>query len=427
MWTVSLPSLRRGLGTPSTVLARRSWTSSSALSSASGSSSGSAVNLSLKRLIQPFVLKCHPDMARQQGLPETARKVNLAAIQNLNSYMDGVHKWVKNSSSSNGQYPFPSEGHTVEIEFVISMAKQPADSKPSGDSSSINSNHNKKNNQHVVSSSRRKFELLVPPMNTTPVKVKHHVTRQLLRLLRISDLPAPANLSLLDDDDYDYDYDNEYDNNTQDPGASGNDGSKQQQQRQRQRRKMTPWEESRERFWKRHNRTFDHKKFNRVYREALHDAEVHLMTRNWIRDNPRLRNQLLAKILSNVKFKESISPLERLVAYRRLMRFLDENFDDLRLEDAGRYWEEQTTLLVAESRPYNLSSSALRKRRNKNQHMDTGYSFTIHHDNKVTVTIPADFDNNELLQELLRNMVDFMQIQGTGLDGDFYSAMYGQD
>ena len=132
-------------------------------------------------------------------------------------------------------------------------------------------------------------------------------------------------------------------------------------------------------------------------------------------------------VLSNVKFKESISPLERPVAYRRLMLFLDENFDDLRLEDAGRYWEEQTTLLVAESRPYNLSSSALRKRRKKNQHMETGYSFTIHHDNKVTVTIPADFDNNELLQELLRNMADFMQTQGTGLDGDFYSAMYGQD
>ena len=300
MWTVSLSSLRRGLGIQSTFLVRRSWTSSSA--TASGSSSGS-VNVSLKRLIQPFVLKCHPDMARQQGLPETARTVNLAAIQNLNSYMDGVHKMMKNnsnSSSSTGPYPFPSESHTVEIEFVISMDKQPADTKSLGDSASttttnsMSTNHNKNNNRHVVSSSRRKFELLVPPVNTTPVKLKHHVTRQLLRLLRISDLPAPANLSLLDDDDEEYG--NGYDNDAQDPGASGNDGSKQQQrQRQRQRRKMTPWEESRERFWKRHARTFDHNKFNQVYREALHDAELHLMTRNWVRDNPRLRNQLLAK------------------------------------------------------------------------------------------------------------------------------------
>jgi len=364
-------------------------------------------------------------MARQQGLPETARKVNLEAIQNLNSYMDGVHKLMKNDPV--GPYPFPNESHKVEIEFVMSMAKQQADTKSPAEKSMGGST--KKNNPHIVSTSRRKLELLVPPMDMTPVNVKKHVARQFLRLLRISDLPAPGNLSpLLEDDDYDYDYyDDDVENGDQSArglGAARNGGGP----NPRQRRKMTPWEASRERFWKRHNRTFDHKKFREVYREALHDAEVHVRTRNWIRDNPRLRHQLLAKVLSNVRFKESISALERLVAYRRLMRFLDENFDDLRLEDVGRYWEEQTTLLVAEPRPFNFSASALhKKRKKKNQHVETGYSFTVHHDNKVTVTIPVDFENNELLQELLRNISDFMQTQGTGLEGDFYSAMYGQD
>ena len=153
---------------------------------------------------------------------------------------------------------------------------------------------------------------------------------------------------------------------------------------------------------------------------------------DWIRfqsNDPVSPVFFLEKVLSNIKFIESISPLERLVAYRRLLRFLDESFDELRLEDSGRYWEEQMTLMVAEPRPYNISSSALRKKRKKNQNFETGYSFTIHHDNKVTVTIPVDFENDELLQELLRNMVDFMQMQtqGTGLDGDYYSAMYGQN
>ena len=137
-------------------------------------------------------------------------------------------------------------------------------------------------------------------------------------------------------------------------------------------------------------------------------------------------------VLSNIKFLESISPLERLVAYRRLLRFLDEHFDELRLEDSGKYWEEQTTLLVGEPRPYNTSPSALRKlrtrkKKNRHQHFETGYSFVVHHDNTVTVTIPIDFDNHELLQELLRNMEDFLQTQGTGLEGDYYSAMYGQE
>lgn len=319
----------------------------------------------------------------------------------------------------NDKYPFPNEQHTVEIEFVIPMAKNQAETTQHQTSQTTMGN---KNNQFVVSTSRRKLELLVPPMAMPSVKVKNHVTRQFLRLLRISDLPVPASLSLYDEEDDDYDNGQDHDTSS----SSGSYERPKQGQRQQQ-RKMTPWEASRERFWKRHNRSFDFKKFNKVYEEALHDAEVHIRTRNWIRDNPRLRHKLLANVLSNVNFKESISPLERLVAYRRLLRFLDENFDDLRLEDSGRYWEEQMTLLVSEPRPYNLSSSALRKRRKKNQNIETGYSFTIHHDNRVTVTIPVDFDNNELLQELLRNMTDFMQTQGTGLDGDYYAAMYGQD
>ena len=87
------------------------------------------------------------------------------------------------------------------------------------------------------------------------------------------------------------DYDNGQDHDTS--SSSGSYERPKQGQRQQQ-RKMTPWEASRERFWKRHNRSFDFKKFNKVYEEALHDAEVHIRTRNWIRDNPRLRHKLLA-------------------------------------------------------------------------------------------------------------------------------------
>ncbi len=89
------------------------------------------------------------------------------------------------------------------------------------------------------------------------------------------------------------------------------------------------------------------------------------------------------------------------------------------------------TLLVGEHRPYNTSPSALRKlrtkkKKNRHLHFETGYSFVVHHDNTVTITIPIDFDNHELLQELLRNMQDFLQTQGSGLEGDYYSAMYGE-
>ncbi|VEU41212.1 unnamed protein product [Pseudo-nitzschia multistriata] len=408
MWAAARASFRRSpLPVRGTTLSR-AWASSSSATREQPQSSSSVA--SLKRLVQPFVLKCHPDMARQQGLPESSKKVNLSAIQNLNSYLDGVRKMMKPGKGAQpGPYPFPRESETVEIDFVMSMAKQPSEA----------GKHNKAGQKHVVSTSRRKVELLVPPMDATPAGVRRHATRQFLRLLRISDLPAPVNLSLEED----------YEDGGEDGHREGERPGSGPPSNRHRRRPMTPWESSRERFWKRHNRAFDPKKFKRIYQEALGDAEVHLRTRNWIRDNPRLRHRLLAKVLSNVRFTESISPLERLVAYRRLMRFLDENFDELRLEDAGRYWEEQTTLLVAEARPRHLSPAFLRKRRKRNKHVETGYSFTIHHDNTVTVTIPADFDHDELLEELLRNMADVAQSTAptSGLEGDFYSAMYGHD
>lgn len=124
------------------------------------------------------------------------------------------------------------------------------------------------------------------------------------------------------------------------------------------------------------------------------------------RNSPKLRNSLLARILSNIQFTNQVSPLERLVAYRRLLRLLDENFDELQLEDSGKYWEE-LTLIITEARPYNTSSSAMRKRRQRN--LEIGYSFTIHHDNSVTVRIPVDFQNDELIQELQRNVGDFYE------------------
>mmetsp|Transcript_21261 Transcript_21261/g.50543 ORF Transcript_21261/g.50543 Transcript_21261/m.50543 type:complete len:432 (+) Transcript_21261:649-1944(+) len=383
-------------------------------SSSSSSPASSSKSPSLKKLIQPFVMKCHPDMARQHGLSDSARNVNLEAIQNLNSYVDGIDKLMRPTAS---KYPFPREGHTVDIEFVIPMD----DPTPGETAATAAAKNTTSSNRFVVSTSRRKLELLAPPLDMPPSRVRKYATRQFLELLRISDVPVPTSLSLqdyYDDDDDENDVESLHGRGTTAHGRGP-----------KQRRPVSAWEASRERFWRRHNQILDRGKLNRMYREALRDAQLHLRTRNWIRDNPKLRHELLANVLSKVQFVASISPLEKLVAYRRLLRFLDEHFDELRLEDSGRYWEEQVTLMLGEPRPYNTSPSALRKlhkriKKKKLRHIETGYSFAVHHDNTVTVTIPIDFDDQELLQELLRNMRDFLQSKGTGLEGDLYSAMY---
>lgn len=344
---------------------------------------------SLKKLIQPFVFKCHPDMAKQRGLPVTAQKVNLLAIQNLNSYVDGVR-----SIEKTGKYPF-SNDQLVEIEFVMAFTST-SSSSSSGKAAQ-------------PTTSRRRVELEVPPPELPVSKVSVYVQRQIVKLLRMADLPVPS-LSTTDIHDEDG-------GNSVHPRNGITEEWMVEQVIQDIRRSKTPWERSREKFLSHLN----WKRFDVMYQEALADAEANILTRNMVRDNPKLRKQLLAKILSNVQFTEEVQPLERLVAYRRLLRLLDEHFDYLHLEIFGKYWEE-LSLIITEARPYNTSSSAMRKRRLRN--LETGYSFTIHHDNSVTVRIPVDFQNDELIQELYRNVGDFYQWtqQETGIESLFDEA-----
>jgi hypothetical protein len=326
-------------------------------------------------------------MAKQQGLPKTGQQVNLKAIQNLNFYIDGAVQFMKHPSK---KYPFDTHSTKplIEIEFVMTFNRNTGYAMET--TTSVSSGQ-------PVTTSRRKVELQVPPPNFTPSQVERHVQHQIVKLLKIADLPVPASLpsSIQEDDE-----------------VHANQDSSSHQQSQH-RRPLTPWEASRQRFWSR----VQWKKFDAMYQQAMQDAQAHMMTCHKIRNTPRLRQALLAKILSNIQFTEEVLPLERLVAYRRLLRLLDEEFDALHLEDFGTFWEDQTTWIVTEARPYNTSSSAMRKRRQR--HMETGYSFTIHHDNTVTMMVPIDFANDELVQELRRNIIDFVEwTSNSGGDGN---------
>eukprot|EP00980_Cylindrotheca_fusiformis_P028270 scaffold22589_cov138-Cylindrotheca_fusiformis.AAC.33 len=313
-------------------------------------------------------------MAKQQGLPKTAEKVNLKAIQNLNSYVDGTISLAKG-----GVYPFSSYPTGImEIEFVMSFS-------------------NTGTKAANPTTSRRRVELQVPPPTMQASSVFPHVQRQVVKLLRMADLPYHS-VDIQEEDPTDMD---------EGPGEISE--SWMVDQVAYKGRQKTRWERSRERFLSRLN--WD--KFDAMYEEALRDAQAHLMTKNLIR-------QVIQLPFRN-SFTDEVTPLERLVAYRRLLRLLDENFDELHLEDCGKYWEE-LTLIVTEARPYNTSSSAMRKRRQRN--LETGYSFTIHHDNNATVRIPVDFQNDELIQELQRNVGDFYEwtLQDSGIESIFDSA-----
>lgn len=205
--------------------------------------------ISLKKLIQPFVVKCHPDMAQQQGLPKTAQKVNLFAIQNLNSYVDGTMTLEKG-----GAYPFSSyePSGLMEIEFVMSFAKTGTKSAN-------------------PTTSRRKVELRVPPPTMDLKRVTPHVQRQVVKLLRMADLPVPS-LDLGADEE-------EHQQRMTDPNRQGGISEAYMANQVMRSSRKTAWDRSRDRFHSRLN----WKKYDEMYKEALGDAQAHQMTKNMIR------------------------------------------------------------------------------------------------------------------------------------------------
>jgi hypothetical protein len=341
-----------------------------------------------RQMIKPFLIKCHPDMAKQQDLSPKAQQLNLRATQNLNSYVDGVLSMLQGK-------PAPSSSR-VEIDFVMAFSQS-----------------HKKN---APTTSRRSVELQLPSPSMSSDQLERHVQRQLVKLLRIAGLQVPSSLST---DDVQAEAEERDFAALQQQGSTGDqdDDFWKDQVSSRQttmRRKKTPWEKSRDNFTAR----MDWNKFDSLYQEAVSDMHANLATRGMIRNNPERRRALLATILQHVRVTQQVSPLEQLVALRRLLRLLDENFDRLHLEPFGNYWE-QLVIVLDGQRSYNTSTSALNKRRQKK--LETGFSFKIHSDNRVTIRIPVDFLEDELVEELDRNVWDFynwMQ-QDTGMERIF--------
>lgn len=401
-------------------------------------------------------------MAKQYGLAKSAQQINLHAIQNLNSYIDGIISIQK----GNEKYPFSGFGNKstdnkrggtpmIEIEFVmafgstsdvragtttISAATTTSSSLSASSSLSSSTTKTSSRGASQPSISRRRVELIIPPPDISNDELEELISHQMMKLLRMADLSTNNFISsTLDQQEQDYqqqEYDPFYndiihpDSNNDNGDTTTNTISEQKKKfdqgaddwmaeqllrqmkedphgrgRTRVRsRPMSAYDKNRQTFLSKINWN----KVNQLYDDMMADMKANNETKHLIRNNPNLRSKCLAKILSNISFTSDVPALERLVAYRRLVRILDEHFDYLMLEEMGKFWEEQLKWNITKSRDYNTSPSALRKRRMKKK-LETGYKFTIHHDNSVTMDIPVDFRTEELIEELYRNINDFFQ------------------
>ena len=162
----------------------------------------------------------------------------------------------------------------------------------------------------------------------------------------------------------------------------------------------------------------------------MEDIRANWATEGLIRDDPQRRMAYISEILSRVRVEEpkededvqEVDPIMQLIALRRLSLLMDEYFDDLRLEDLGKMWDS-TVMVLTPARSYNTSRSALFKRRKRQTKGDVmvndGFSFALHHDNSVTIHIPVDFRDEELLSQLKRHVKDYLSLIDLGLEGIF--------
>jgi hypothetical protein len=321
---------------------------------------------SLKHLIKPFLLRCHPDVQQE----EASKKLNLVAIQNLNSYLDLVSEALKSGKAPRSL----GENNVVLIDFIINVEgpsgrrKKPSESFPS----------------------RRQVELVMPTLfreNTglaTPeTDFYRKAARELVKLLRVAALPVPslqAHLSIEDEADGDsYQRPHNHRFNSVPPHRNS-PGAK--------------YRANRERF----TSAINWREYEKVYLAAVADMHADRMTSGLVRNHAGRRRRLIANILSQAECDDSIDLTDQLVAFRRLSLLLDEHFDKLQLEDLGAYWE---------SCRLELSSAR-------------DFAFTLHPDNTVTIRIPVDFTDEQLIRELDRNLWDFVDV----VEDDSFSGIF---
>jgi len=355
------------------------------LSSASTPDDTAITVTSLKNMIKPFFLKCHPDVQ----LTTAAKRVNLQALQTINGLLD-----VTQATCEGRVVEWPD---SLEIEFLITLEERV-----------------KKDIVDITS--RRKVELSLPPQSLRNLvvqardaratrRLQHHVRQEFAKLLKVAGLPVPVVLEQEDDDDpMDQVWKEELD-------FMGERTTRTFSSR---------YEQSRQRFVK----NVDWKRIHCLTREAVADMEADLATEGSVRENAKRRQAVITNILSKIRVEENVEipMVEQLICFRRLSLILQDNFDELYMEDMGRMWENLVIILKG-PRDYNTSSSAMRKRTKRAQ--ETGYQFSYGANGVVTIHIPIDFTDEELVAELDRNLWDFYNLVGDGVE-DLYPKWFTQ-
>ena len=358
--------------------------------------------------MKPFFLKCHPDVQTSHA----SKQLNMEALQTLNGFMDTL-----DATCDGKVVDWP---RTLAVEFLLVTEEITA----------------RKKKKPVVEKTmtRRKVEIVVPPValrdrivqssskDGEQAEQQHHHLLLIQRLqtaiqiefgkiLHVAGLPLPHGIKARQ-------HDEEFWENVLEQEVLDKRGSPTGHRFATNTRPKTRYEESRERFI----HSFDRDKYEIMYKAAFQDLEAHLATNNHIQYNAKLKQNLLNQIIAKVRIDNDaeVGTLDQLIALRRLSLLLEDNFEELHMEEFGRMWDD-LTIILCKPRDYGTSESALHKRRKRGQ--ESGFQFTYGADERVTIHVPIDFQDKELLTELHRNLWSWFDLVDVGAEDCFKNTL----
>lgn len=401
-------------------------------------------DISLKKLIRPFLMKFHPDrqsIGNSSSNTELARSVNQKAIQAVNGLVDTVdaivtracepskHK-IKGRLDLQKLYTIEFLVHSDEGKVGIKKPKElPIASRRSVDL--IFTNRDIDSVNLVDANGKYSVE------NAIHLKVK--AMREISKLLRVSGLNVPMNLQsqmkkLSEDSRTSIQASILHDElGLGGDGQSGKFGST---------KPKSEFERSKQRFME----SVDWNKYNKLYDEAVIDMDKDIATEGLIAMSKERKSRLVSEVVSRVRVfdasKDSISnsehyevngldPLHQLIAIRRLSLLLMDNFDELEMEDMGKLYETIQIVLTPERKTKETISVPYSRVRRLRKGIESGFKFSYISDDAVVVYVPIDFKDDEFIQEMKSHLGDFFTLclSKGGMDDflpQYYSEFRGQ-
>ena len=192
-------------------------------------------------------------------------------------------------------------------------------------------------------------------------------------------------------------------------------------------REQTEYEKSKNAFMK----SINWKEHARLYDEAMEDAIRDMATDGLIKMNEGRKQRFVSEIISRVRVHQHVSDnedddnddndnypdtnhvdtVQQLIAMRRLSLLMSDNFEDLELEEMGKMWQEIFIVLTPErTKGSGKTGEPYSRRKRLREGQESGFKFAYHDEGKVSIHVPIDFLDDEVIGEFKRNLNDFYDL-----------------